>query len=512
VNTTTLGIDRSASHDVVLSRAVLYELHVGTFSTEGTFDGAIEHLDDLASTGITAVELLPIQEERGERGWGYGPVHQFAVRRSYGGPGGLARFVNAAHAHGLSVLLDAVYNHWSYPAMFLERFAPYFHATASTPWGPTPNVDGVGADEVRHYLFENARLWLEDYGVDGFRLDAVHEVYDRSAVPFWAEFSDLCREIGERMGRHPVLIAESDLNDTKVVRPRSQGGWGLDAQWSDDFHSALHAALTGERAGYYVDFGSLAQLAKAFERPYLFEGGYSVFRARTHGSPAGDVDPFRFVVFDQNHDQVGNRGDGARLTTLLSPGLARVALGLLLFAPYVPMLFMGEEYGERRPFYFFADPPAALARRVVQGRLRQLRSNGFTEPPPSPVELSTQELSRLDWTRAGSPVGQAHRAFVAALTTLRREWPALQGGVASARAWEESRRIEIRRSHAGSDALFLANLGRETGRFELEASRSWKIVMRSDAPDGGDPRAELFRPVNGPYEVPAEAFAILRSD
>jgi len=507
-----LGIDRARSHDVDLAHAVLYELHIGTFSTGGTFDGAIEHLEELASLGVTAVELLPIEEERGERGWGYGPVHQFAVRRAYGGPSGLARFVNAAHARGLAVLLDVVYNHWSVQARFLERFGPYFHATASTPWGPTPNVDGPGADEVRRYLFDNARLWLENFRVDGFRLDAVHEVYDRSSRPFWAEFSDYCRALGDRLGRRPVLIAESDLNDTKVVRPPAAGGWGLDAQWSDDFHNALHAALTGERAGYYADFGSLSQLARTFERPFRFEGEYSVFRKRTHGSPAGDVGPFRFVVFDQNHDQVGNRGDGARLTTLLSPGLVRVALGLLLFAPYVPMLFMGEEYGERRPFYFFADPPAAFARRMVQGRLRHLRSNGFTEPPPNPVEPSTQELCRLDWARAASADGVAHRAFVASLLALRREEPALLGSATTARAWEEERRLEVRRSRGSTAVLLLANLGRAMARFELEPSGRWTTILRSDEPGCSRNGVTLPRAGTSPYELPAESCAILRSD
>ena len=510
VDPSRLGIDRAADRDVDLSRAVLYEMHVGTFSAAGTFAGAVEHLDALAALGVTAVELLPIEEERGERGWGYGPVHQFAVRRSYGGPVGFAKFVNAAHARGLAVLLDVVYNHWSTPARFLERFGPYFHATASTPWGPTPNMDGPGADEVRSYLFESARLWLEDYGVDGFRLDAVHEVYDRSSVPFWAEFSARCRALGERLGRRPVLIAESDLNDTKIFRPPSAGGWGLDAQWSDDFHHALHATLTGERSGYYADFGSLELLARAFERPFRFEGEYSVFRKRTHGSPAGNVEPSRFVAFDQNHDQVGNRGDGARLTTLLSPGLARIGLGLLLFAPYVPMLFMGEEYGEVRPFFFFADPPTALAHRLVRGRLRQLRSNGFEVPPPDPVDPATQDRCRLDWARAVSPEGIAHRALVAALLALRRELPALQpGGATSATATEDRRTLRVQRNLGRSTAVLFANLGSSAARFDLEPSVPWSVRLRSY--ESTSPRnidtTEL--PAANPFEVPRESFAIL---
>jgi maltooligosyltrehalose trehalohydrolase len=285
----------------------------------------------------------------------------------------------------------------------------------------------------------------------------------------------------------------------------------LDAQWSDDFHHALHAALTGERAGYYADFGSVDQLARAFERPFRFEGEYSLFRKKTYGSPVGEVEPFRFVVFDQNHDQVGNRGDGARLTTLLSPGLVRVALGLLLFAPYVPMLFMGEEFGERRPFYFFADPPPVFAWRMAQGRLRQLRSNGFTEAPPDPVDPSTQERCRLDWGRAASAEGVAHRSFVAALLALRRDLPALQGKTVRARSWEDDRRLELRRSHGSSEALLLANLGPNIRRFELERSVSWTVLLRSEEAVPERSGTTAAQPARDPFEVPPESFAILGS-
>jgi maltooligosyltrehalose trehalohydrolase len=506
----------AAKTSIDLTHSVLYELHVGTFTPEGTFDAARSRLAALARVGITAVELLPVEEERGERGWGYGPVHQFAVRRAYGGPEGLLRFVTAAHAEGLGVLLDVVYNHWSLQAKFLERFGPYFHPRASTPWGPTPNVDGSGSDEVRHYFLENARMWLEEYGVDGFRLDAVHEVYDRSSRLFWDELSEHCRAVAARSGRRPVLIAESDLNDVRILRPGAEGGWGLDAQWSDDFHHALHAALTGERAGYYVDYGPIGLLARAFERPFLLDGGYSRSRQRRHGKSANGFGPERFVVYDQNHDQVGNRGDGARLTTLLSPGLARVALGLTLFAPYVPMLFMGEEYGETRPFYFFAETPRVFASHLVRGRLRQLQALGFSSSPPDPCDLTTFEQSRLDWKKAETPTGRATLAFVTELLRLRRELPALApGGTVEARAGEEERQLVVRRNRGGAAAVLLANLSPEARRLSnVDWPGTWTERLRSDSPPtlpGTDERPPSWSLAGGhsSLSVPGESFIVL---
>lgn len=511
-----LGEREVRSESVDLSRSVLYELHIGTFSREGTFDGARPRLEALARLGVTAVELLPVGEERGERGWGYGPVFPFAVRRAYGGPQGLRSFVAEAHAARLGVLLDVVYNHWSGEASFLERFGPYFHARASTPWGPTPNVDGPGGDEVRRYFFDNARMWLDEYGVDGFRLDAVHEIYDRSARSFWAEFSELCHSIAAPGERRPVLIGESDLNDVKILRPVAEGGWGLDAQWSDDFHNALHAALTGERSGYYVDFGPLEMLARAFERPFLFEGGFSRYRDRRHGAPSEGAAPDRFVVFDQNHDQVGNRGDGARLTTLLSPGLARVALGLTLFAPYVPMLFMGEEYGETRPFYFFSNPSPPAGRRLAAARWKGIRAQGFTTRPPDPSLRRTFESSRLDPRAPESANGRAYERLVSALLRLRRELPALRStGTVRASAWEDQRLLSVRRDAQNASALLLANLGSEPRTFRgLSDEDRWIERIRSDgssptAPEMSERREFQSGATDGPPVLPGESFVIL---
>ncbi len=442
-----------------LSRSVLYELHVGTFTEPGTFEAAVPHLAALARTGVTAVELLPVPEGGGERGWGYGGVHLFAVRRAYGGPAGLLRFVDAAHRTGLAVLLDVVYNHWGHGADFLERFGPYFHPRARTPWGPTPNFVAAGHEEVREYFFENARWWIAGFGIDGFRLDAFHEVHDRPSRRFWPEFSSVCREIGAPLGRRPVLIAESDLRDVSILRPEERGGWGIDAQWADDFHHALHAALTGERRGYYADFGALELLARVFERPFRFPGAYTESRDPAAGTADDAATAVQFVVFDQNHDQIGNRGDGARLTRLLPSDLARVALGLTLFSPYVPMLFMGEEYGEERPFYFFGDPPPLGRRRLAAGRRRHLRANGFEEAPPDPSDPATRAASSLDWAAADSDAGRARRGFVTELLRLRRELPSLaRPGRTEALAFDRERWLAIRRTSGGSQAVMLVNL------------------------------------------------------
>ncbi len=469
-----------------LARATLYELHVGAFSEAGTLDGAIPHLPALAEVGIDTVELLPVEEERADRGWGYGHVFSFAVRRAYGGPAALQRFVDAAHAAGIGVLLDAVWTHWSSEASFLSRFGPYFHPRAATPWGPTPNFEGPGSDEVRRHFFVCAREWLRSFHVDGFRLDAVHEVRDRGRPPFWAELSRVVGDEAVQRGRPAILIAESEWNDARILRPASEGGWGLQGQWADDFHSALHAALTGERQGYYVDFGSLEQLARAFETPFLLQGQYSRFHGRRHGAPLTDVDPAKFVVFDQNHDQVGNRGDGARLTTLLADDLPQVALALVLVAPYVPMLFMGEEYGETRPFYFFTSLSLRAAAGLARGRARDLRASGYPSAPPNPALPSTFATSRLDRSSAETARGRATRDLVTRLIALRRRHPAFApGGRTEARAWESDRLLAVLRSTERGAAALLANVGPDPAVVpRLAWPGTWSLLVRSGPSDG----------------------------
>jgi maltooligosyltrehalose trehalohydrolase len=355
-----------------LGSAVIYELHVGTFSPEGTFDGVIGRLEHLAGLGVTHVELMPVAEFPGVRGWGYDGVDLWAPHHAYGGPDGLKRLVDACHARGLAVLLDVVYNHLGPSGNYLGRFGPYFTSRFRTPWGDAMNFDGAGSDEVRRFVCDNARMWLRDYHVDGLRLDAVHAIADGSAVHILEQLAQEVEKLAASLGRHLVLIAESNLNDPRIVQPPSAGGYGIDAQWNDDFHHALHTVLTGERHGYYADFGRLADLATAFRRGFVYAGEYSVFRDRRHGRPAIGVSGNRFVVSAQNHDQVGNRALGERASLLMSEGRLHIAAALLLTSPFVPMLFQGEEWGASTPFLYFTDhAEPELVEAVRKGRCQE---------------------------------------------------------------------------------------------------------------------------------------------
>ncbi len=367
-----------------LPQLVIYELHVGAFSEAGTFDGAIAHLEELAELGISAIELMPVAEFPGERGWGYDGVYAFAPQSSYGGPESMRRLVTAAHAAGLAVILDVVYNHLGASGVqAMEAFGPYFTTRHETPWGRAMNFDGPGCDPVREWACQSAEMWVREFGVDGLRLDAVHAIHDSSPEHIVAE---LTRRV-HAVKPDALVIAESARNDPSVARAPDAGGWGCDAIWSDDFHHALHVLLTEERDGCYADFGSVAQLAKAYHRPHVFDGSYSAFRRRRHGAPAEDLPPDRFVVYSQNHDQVGNRAYGDRMPAAARP----LAAFCLLLSPYVPLLFMGEEYGELAPFQFFCDhidPDIAAAtregRRNELAALSALSAASWGDAPASP--------------------------------------------------------------------------------------------------------------------------------
>jgi maltooligosyltrehalose trehalohydrolase len=368
---------------------IVYELHVGTFSAEGTFDGAVARLDEIVSLGATAVELMPVAQFPGDRNWGYDGVFPFAVQVSYGGPSGMRRLVDACHRRGLSVVLDVVYNHLGPEGNYLPDFAPYFTDAYRTPWGDAVNFDGAFSDEVRRYFIDNALYWADEFHIDALRLDAVHAIIDRSPYPFLQELAD-------RAGDRIALIAESDANDNRIVRPPPEGGWGLRAQWNDDFHHALHTLLTGESAGYYEDFGSIDHLKKAFEEGFVYSGGYSTYRKRRHGSPSASTGTDRLVVFSQNHDQVGNRMLGERLGVLVSFEALKLAAGAVLLSPYVPLLFMGEEYGETSPFlYFTSHTDPALIEAVREGRRREFAAFGWPGAPPDPQAVETFERSKL---------------------------------------------------------------------------------------------------------------------
>jgi maltooligosyltrehalose trehalohydrolase len=403
---------------------VLYELHVGTFTPEGTFDAIIPRLEELKELGVTAVELMPVAQFPGTRNWGYDGVHPYAVQNSYGGPRGLQRLVDACHARGLAVLLDVVYNHLGPEGNYLHEFGPYFSERHRTPWGAAINYDGPGSDPVRQFILDNVRHWVEGYHVDGLRLDAVHAIFDMSPVHILREVKETADASAARLGRKAIVIAESLLNDVRMLLPPERGGYGLDAEWDDDFHHAVHAHLTGERHGKYVDFGPAGLIAHVLERAFVLEGVYSRYRGRRWGAPAGDLPGDRFVVSIQHHDHVGNRARGERLSALVPPAAQRLAASLMLLSPYLPLLFMGEEYGEESPFLFFCSfLDAGLVENVRRGRRRDYRLSGEV---PDPQAESTFASSRPSWSWPAGSHREGLRRLYQDLLGARRRWPALR--------------------------------------------------------------------------------------
>ncbi len=395
---------------------VIYELHVGTFTAEGTFAAAARRLDDLRDLGVTAIGLMPVATFPGTRNWGYDGLYAWAPHPAYGGPAGLAGLVDAAHARGIGVILDVVYNHLGPGSEALEAFGPYLTDRYETPWGRAVNFDDRDSGGVREWAMQNATMWVRDYRIDGLRVDAVHAIYDGGARHLLA---DLCARVSSASGGAAVTIAESDLNDRRVVSGEDRGGWGFDAQWSDDFHHALHALLSGERDGYYGDFGSVADLATATARPFVYDGRYSAFRRRRHGRPADGLEPERFVVYSQNHDQVGNRALGDRL-----PGHARgLAAMWVLLSPFTPMLFMGEEYGETRPFQFFTDHiDPRIAEATRQGRRHEFAAfAGFEDAIPDPQDHGTFARSVIEPAEGDATISALYRDLLALRRGLPRE-------------------------------------------------------------------------------------------
>ena len=413
-----------------LSSAVIYEMHIGTFTPEGTCDAAIGKLEHLVQLGITHVELMPVNAFNGCHGWGYDGVGLFAVHHPYGGPDALKRLVDACHARGLAVLLDVVYNHLGPSGNYLGNFAPYFNPRYFTPWGPAVNFDGPHSGEVRRFFCDNALMWLRDYHFDGLRLDAVHAIADTSAVTFLEHLGREVECLGKKLGRPLVLIAESDLNDPRLLWPRERGGYGLDAQWSDDFHHALHTVLTGESAGYYADFGALADLAKALRNAYVYDGRYSTHRRRHHGRAPTGLSGHRFLGYLQNHDQIGNRAQGERMSQLVNLGRLKIGAALVLTSPFVPMLFMGEEWGASTPFQFFTDhPEPELAKAVREGRRREFSSFGWSpKDVPDPQARATFQRSKLNWAELGRSRHAEMLDWHRRLVQLRRSEPSLSDG------------------------------------------------------------------------------------
>ncbi|WP_018547152.1 malto-oligosyltrehalose trehalohydrolase [Streptomyces sp. LaPpAH-108] len=459
-----------------LPGAVLYELHVGTYTPEGTLDAAADRLPHLAELGITHVELMPLCSFPGEHGWGYDGVAPWAVHEPYGGPEALKRFVDRAHALGLGVVLDVVHNHLGPSGNHLPAFGPYFTDTHQTPWGAAVNLDAPGSDEVRAYFRDSALAWLRDYRLDGLRLDAVHALHDTRARHFLEELSESVDALAAETGRPLFLIAESDLNDPRLITPRAANGLGLHAQWNDDFHHALHTALTGESQGYYEDFAvaPLAALAKTLTGGYFHDGTYSSFRGRRHGRPLdrARLGGHRLLGYSQTHDQIGNRAQGDRLSARLSPGLLACAATLTLTAPFTPMLFMGEEWAAGTPWQYFTDhTDPELAEAVRRGRRREFAAHGWSEDEvPDPQDPATRERSCLDWSEPGRAPHARVLDWYRRLIALRHAYPDLTSpGLAGTNVAydEDAGWLAFRRG----DVRVAVNLGKEPASIPLGSGR-----------------------------------------
>jgi maltooligosyltrehalose trehalohydrolase len=478
---------------VALEDYVVYELHVGTYTREGTFDAIIEHLDALKDLGITAVELLPIAQFPGTRNWGYDGVYIGAAQNSYGGPAGLKRLADACHARGLALLLDVVYNHLGPEGNYLSQYAPYFTDRYKTPWGMALNFDGPHSDDVRWFFIHNALQWVDEFHIDGLRVDAVHAIVDHTAEPFLQDLTSAVRQRAEALGRRIYTFAESNLNDPRVIRPKDDLGLGFDSQWADDFHHSLHTLLTGERDGYYAGFGRTSDLARALTSGYLYTGQHSPYLGRRYGAPPKTRDGKQFVVFAQNHDQIGNRMLGERLSTIVSPAKLRLAAAAVVLSPFIPMLFMGEEYGETAPFqYFTSHGDSDLIEAVRKGRAEEFDDFDWEGEPPDPHDEATFHRSKL--TREEQ---SGLRDLYRDLFRLRREIPALRSldlDAVETRADDERRTLLVKRG----DALLVLNFSDRERVFEL-SSDSWMTLLNSGATLANDS-----------LTLQPESFALLR--
>ncbi len=508
-------------HGLPLSQFIIYELHVGTFTPAGTFDAVIAHLDELRDIGITAIELMPVAQFPGTRNWGYDGTYPFAAQNSYGGAPGLKRLVNACHRKGLAVILDVVYNHLGPEGNYLRDFGPYFTDFYQTPWGEAVNFDGPHSDDVRRFFIENALYWVEDCHIDALRIDAVHAILDFSARPFLEALARTVHRAAERLNRRIYCIAESALNDTRIIRPRELGGFALDAQWNDDFHHALHALLTGEQTGYYQDFGRLNHLARAWRRGFVYDGQYSAYRQRAHGNSSRNIPAQQMVVFAQNHDQIGNRMLGERLSRLVTFEDLKLAAGLVLLSPFIPLLFMGEEYGETAPFPYFIDhSDPELVNAVREGRRREFAAFGREEAPPDPQDEATFLKAKLDRSLRDTSLSRILPGFYRELIRLRKEITALaqlskkhQDVVA-----DPNHRIIFVRRRAGSDEAFMIfcfSTPQMTVSLPLPSGR-WKKILDSADQHWLGPGSLLPEEIesNGRIELPVRphAFVLLGRD
>lgn len=491
---------------IPLKRMVLYELHVGTFTPQGTFQAVIPRLDQLKKLGVNTLSLMPVAQFPGERNWGYDGVFPFAVQNSYGGPEGLKTLVNACHDKGLAVVLDVVYNHLGPEGNYLHDYGPYFTQKYQTPWGDAVNLDDAWSDQVRRFFIQNALHWFQNYHMDGLRLDAVHAITDMSAYPFLRELADRVREMNQRQKRKVYLIAESDLNDPKIITPPYENGFGLDAQWCDDFHHSLHALLTGEKNGYYADFGTVSHMEKSLREGYVMTGGYSVYRKRRHGCSSKHCPASQFVVFSQNHDQVGNRMLGERLSSLVSFEALKCAAGVVILSPFIPLIFMGEEYGEKSPFqYFVSHSDPELVEAVRRGRGREYP--GFTkdEEFPDPQSKKTFERSCLDWSLRNHGKHRILAEFYRTLLNLRETIPAL-ASLSKKRLWtrvyKENNILMMKREKDSSQVCVVMNFSPRLQEQKCAfPSGSWKKIWESSETRWGGPGSRASRQVFGEKEL-----------
>jgi maltooligosyltrehalose trehalohydrolase len=451
---------------ISLQAMIMYEMHTGTFTPEGTFDEIIPHLRYLKDLGINAIELMPVAQFPGDRSWGYDGVYPYAVQNSYGGPEGLKRLVDACHRMEMAVILDVVYNHLGPEGNYLGNYGPYFTDRYKTPWGDAINYDGAYCDEVRAYFIGNALHWVSVYHIDALRIDAIHGIFDFSARHILQEMGEALHNEAKRLGRTVHVIPESDQNDVRVIKPIAMGGYGLDAQWNDDFHHCLHTLLTGERSGYYEDFGALDQMAKAYRDGFVFSGQYSSYRKRRHGSSSKDRPAYQFVVFSQNHDQVGNRMRGERLSSLVSFEALKLAAGAEILSPYVPLLFMGEEYGETAPFqYFVSHEDDGLVEAVRKGRKAEFTAFGWDGGQmPDPQAEGTFLRSKIDLELCKQGLHRTLLEFYRHMLRLRKDVSplnTLSKTDMEVRAFPGETMLFVRRWQDGESVFFLFNFSKE---------------------------------------------------
>jgi maltooligosyltrehalose trehalohydrolase len=482
---------------VPLEQLIIYELHVGTFTREGTFEAIINRLDDIKSVGINAIEIMPVSQFPGKRNWGYDGTYPYAVQNSYGGPQGLKKLVNACHEKGISVVLDVVYNHLGPEGNYLHDYAPYFTDKYKTPWGNAINFDDEYSDEVRNYFIENALHWFEKYHINALRLDAIDTIYDMGAKHFLSELAERVQELNRRSGRERYLIAESDLNDIRVIQSPKIGGYGIHAQWSDDFHHSLHSLLTGEKKGYYMDFGKTAHLAKAINENFVNNGRYSYYRKRKHGNSAKELPPYQFVICAQNHDQIGNRMMGERLSQLVSFEAQKLTAGVLLLSPNIPLLFMGQEYGEKAPFLYFVDHgDENLIKGVQEGRKAEFREFNWQGEPPDPQSSDTFEKSILNWDKRTEGEHETLLRFNQKLLSMRKDFPALinmEKGNHRASAIEEDKIILMHRWYKDNEIFGVFSFNENSVELAVDfPAGKWRKILDSvdnqwDGPGGSLP-------------------------